>query len=368
MNQIPISAVRIGEEEERLVLEVLRSGRLAQGPMVERLEREFAPLAGAAHAVAVANGTVALEAALGALGVGPGDEVLTSPFTFIATSNAVLRTGASVRFADIRLDDFCLDPAQLEARLTPRTRVLLPVHLYGQVADMDPLLELARRRGLLVLEDAAQAHLATYRGRPAGSFGDAATFSLYATKNLQSGEGGIVTTGRDEVADRLRLLRNQGMRARYEYEMVGDNHRLTDVQAAIAVPQLARLRELTERRRRNASFLSEGLAEVPGLVTPQAMPGREHVWHQYTVRVTEEAKLDRDAALSGLAERGVGAGVYYPRPLYDYAAYRELERVDHDPMPNAERACREVLSLPVHPYLSEDDLERIVAAVRDLLC
>lgn len=364
---VQVSAVRVSPEQESLVLEVLRSGRLAQGPMVARLESEFAELIGARHAVAVANGTVALEAALRALGVGPGDEVVTSPFTFIATSNAALQVGASVRFSDIGLDDFCLDPDLLAERITPRTRVIIPVHLYGQAADLGPILDLARRHGIMVLEDAAQAHLATYQGQPVGTFGDAATFSLYATKNLLSGEGGIITTASDELDDRLRLLRNQGMRARYEYEVVGTNHRLTDLQAAVALPQLPGLREATEARRRNATALTEGLSGIPGLVTPRVMPGREHVWHQYTVRVTPEARLGRDELAAALAERGIATGVYYPRALYDYGAYRDHPRVDQEPMPRTETACREVLSLPVHPYLTAADVERVISETCALL-
>ena len=319
---IPISAVVLDEDVERLVLEVLRSGQLAQGPMVARLEREFAAYCGTRHAVAVANGTLALVAALRALGIGPGDEVVTSAFTFVATLNAILECGARARFADVDLGTFNVDAGSLAGVCTDRTRVVMPVHLYGQPADMAAVRSIADRHGAAIVEDAAQAHGAAIDGRRVGGSG-VATFSLYATKNLTTGEGGIVTTDDDGVADRLRLLRNHGMRARYEYETVGTNYRLTDVQAAIAIPQLERLDATIERRQRNAARLTEGLCGVPGLVTPVITPGCRHVFHQYTVRVTDDAALDRDALAEQLASRGVQSGIYYPRVVFDYACYRE---------------------------------------------
>jgi dTDP-4-amino-4,6-dideoxygalactose transaminase len=363
---ISITSVRLGTEEEDMVLGVIRSGQLAQGPVVERLEKGFAQLAGVRHAVAVSNGTVALVAALRALGIGPGDEVLTSPFTFIATANAILDVGASVRFADIGLDDFCLDPRSVEARITPRTRAMVVVDLFGQPADWDPLMEIARAKGLAVVEDSCQAHGARYRGRPAGSFGTGC-FSLYATKNLTTGEGGMVTTDDGAVAERVRTLRNQGMRRRYEYEMHGYNYRMTDLQAALGIPQLERLAEVSERRRRNAARLTEGLGDVPGIVVPRVMPGREHAWHQYTIRVTPDTRLSRGELQAALSERGVGSGVYYPASLNRYECYQGHELVDQDPMPATERASREVLSLPVHQHLSEGDVDTVVREVRAAL-
>ncbi len=361
--EVPVTAVRLGQEEEQLVLSVLRSGHLAQGPMVERLEAQFRELTGTAHAVAVDNGTTALVAAFQAVGLQPGDEVVTSPFTFVATVNAALEAGAIVRFADIGLDDFALSPSLVEGCITGRTRALVPVHLYGQAADMTALAPLAARHGLAVVEDAAQAHGATIGGRPVGSFG-VGCFSLYATKNVTTGEGGMITTDDDGLADRLRLLRNQGMRARYEYELAGHNYRMTDLQAAVGIPQMARLDELTERRRANAAALTEGLADLDGLVVPREMAGRRHVYHQYTVRVTADAPLDRDALAKALAGAGVGSGVYYPRAVYDYDCYRGHPGVVVDHCPGAEAAAREVLSLPVHPHLTSVDVERVIAAVR----
>ena len=362
---IPISVVEIGPDEESLVLEVLRSGRLAQGPKVEELEQRFAATHGVEHAVAVNNGTTALVAALQALGIGPGDEVITSPFSFAATLNAVLESGATARFADIT-EDFCLDPDQVEPLLGERTRVLLPVHLYGLPADMPRFEELARERGPAIVEDAAQAHGARIAGRSVGSFG-VGCFSFYATKNVRCGEGGMITTSDADLAHRLRVLRNQGMRARYDYEVPGHNYRLTDLQAAIALPQVDRLQETNDVRRANAAHLSEGLRSVPGLRVPEGPTGREDVFHQYTVRVSAGAAVDRDGLVAALADRGVGAGVYYPRLVHDYDCYREHPQVVVDETPVAARAAREVVSLPVHPYLSGADLDRIVDAVAEVL-
>lgn len=359
---IPISTVRFGAEEEELVLEVLRSGSIAQGPMVKRFEDRFAELSGVRHAIAVNNGTTALVAALEVMDLAAGDEVLTSPFTFVATVNAILESGATVAFADIREDDFNLDPASVAERLTDRTKVIAPVHLYGQMADMGPIADLAKDRGLAILEDAAQSHLATYNGRSAGSFG-LATFSFYATKNITTGEGGLITTDDDELADRLRVLRNQGMRERYVYEVAGHNYRLTDLQAALAIPQLDRYPATLAARRNNARRLTAGLQGIAGLALPAQLAGREHVWHQYTVRVTDESAVDRDEFAARLQEAGVGAGVYYPKLIGDYDAYRDHPRVRIEETPVAARVASQVLSLPVHQWLSDDDIARIIEAV-----
>lgn len=363
---IPISAVDLGPEVEESVLAVLRSGHIAQGPVVAAFEEAFAQLCGVPHAVALNNGSTALTAALHALRVGPGDEVLTSPFTFIATVNAVLATGARVRFADIAAHDFALDPGSVKDALSARTSVLMPVHLFGQTADMDPLLALAADNGLHVVEDAAQAHGATYEGRGAGSFG-VGCFSFYATKNLTTGEGGMITTGDAELADRVRILRNQGMRARYQYELVGHNYRMTDLAAAVGLPQLRRYPEQVRRRRAHAHRLTTRLADVPGVLVPRVQPGREHVWHQYTVLVTDDARLDRDGLAAALTERGIGSGVYYPKLAFDYACYRDHPLVEATETPVAATVARRCLSLPVHAGLGEDDVDRVADAVRDAL-
>lgn len=362
---IPISHVSVGAEEERAVVEVLRSGLLAQGPQVAALETAFAEIHQVRHAIAVNNGTTALVAAMQALGIGAGDEVITTPFSFVATLNAILEAGARVRFADIR-DDYTVDPDAMAALVGERTAVLLPVHLYGLAADLPAIDAVAQRHGLAIIEDAAQAHGATIGGRAVGSFG-LGTFSLYGTKNVTSGEGGLVTTNDDALADRLRLLRNQGMRARYQYEMAGHNYRLTDLQAAIALPQVHRLDKINAIRQANAARLSAGLAGVPGLLVPPVPDGRSPVWHQYTVRLTGEATLNRDELAARLAEAGIGTGIYYPRLMHDYACYREHPLITLDDTPHAAEIAGQVLSLPVHPGVSEGDLDRIVDTVRTLL-
>ncbi len=363
---IPISKVQLPDEVEGLVLEVLRSGALAQGRMVEALESWFAETTGATHAIAVNSGTTALVAPLEALDLAPGAEVITSPFTFVATINAILEAGARVVFADVRLDDALIDPDAVDAAVTERTQVVAPVHLYGQMADMARLAQTADTNGLRILEDAAQAHLATRDGLVAGS-GDIAAFSLYGTKNLTTAEGGMITTSDDELAAQLRILRNQGMRQRYEYVMAGHNYRLTDVHAAIGVAQLPHIDRSTENRRHNAARLSEGLVDLPGIAVLSVAANSNPVWHQFTVRVTDEARLDRDQLTVALAEHGVGSGVYYPSAVYDYDCYREHPDIDITPNPHAEQLGREVLSLPVHPHLAEGDLDQIVSTMRRFL-
>lgn len=362
---IPITTVQFGLEEEELLLQVVRSGQLAQGPMVQRFEAACAEMAGAAHAVAVNNGTTALVLAIEALQLGPGDEVVTSPFTFVATVNAILESGATVRFADIG-DDFNIDPKAIDPVLSERSRVLMPVHLYGLAADMTGIADVAGAHGLAIVEDAAQAHGARFEGRPVGGWG-LGCFSFYATKNLTTGEGGVVTTDDDALADRMRVLRNQGMRERYQYEVAGHNYRMTDLQAAIAIPQFARMDQILTARRANAAYLNQHLADMPGLVVPSAPAGRDHVWHQYTVRVEADAKVSRDEFVARVTELGVGCGIYYPKVVFDYECYRTHPRVRIDDVPNAFAAARAVVSLPVHMHLTSEQLARIVEVVHEVL-
>jgi dTDP-4-amino-4,6-dideoxygalactose transaminase len=360
--RIPITAVVIDAAAETLVLEVLRSGHLVQGPMVEQFEARFAEICGVRHAVAVSNGTVSLVAALMALGIGPGDEVITSPFTFVATINAILETGATAVLVDISLGDYCLDVDAVQAAITPRTAAIMPVHLYGQMADMTAIASIARMRGLAIVEDAAQAHGARCDGKAAGSYG-VGSFSFYATKNVTTGEGGIVTTDDDAVADRIRTLRNQGMRDRYEYERVGHNWRMTDVAAAIGLPQLDRLPDSNAARQQNAGALSDGFAGIDWIVTPATVAGRTHVFHQYTLRIdASQGGPERDALCERLTRRGVGFGIYYPKTILDYPCYSEHPRVIATLPSQARRAASSVLSLPVHPALDDADIDRIVDA------
>jgi perosamine synthetase len=357
---IPISRPDIGQAEEDAVLEVLRSGMLAMGRKTTAFEEAWAAYCGVRHAVLMSNGTVAQEAVLHALGIGPGDEVITVSFSFNATVSVILRAGATPVFVDIREDDFCMDPAQVEAAITPRTKAIMPVHLYGLMADMDPLEDIARRHGLVIIEDAAQAHGATYGGRKAGQFGPA-MFSLYATKNLMTGEGGFATTDDDGVADRLRLFRNHGMRVRYYHEELGTNYKPGDIAAAIGLAQLSRLDERTAQRRRNAAYLTGQLAG--DYLTPSVPEGRGHVWHQYVMRFPGE----RQRVIDGLAERGIGTLIYYPVPIHRQAYLQQyVPGAERLPLPVTDALSDEVLAIPVHPRLSEDDLAAIVAAVREV--
>ncbi len=356
---IHISKPDIGPAEEEAVLDVLRSGMLAMGKKTAAFEEAWAAYCGVEHAVLMSNGTVALEAILRALGIGPGDEVITVSFTFNATVSTIIQAGATPVFVDIRADDFCMDPDLVEAAITPRTKAILPVHLYGLMADMDPLVAIAQRHNLAIVEDAAQAHGATYRGRRAGRFGPA-MFSLYATKNLMTGEGGFATTDDDDLADRLRLYRNHGMRVRYHHDELGSNFKPTDLAAAIGLAQLGRLDERTEQRRRNAARLTEGLA---GYLVPGVPAGRDHAWHQFTMRFPGE----RDAVVTGLTERGIGTLIYYPVPVHKQAYVQAYVpgAADLD-LPVTNRLSDEVLSIPVRPNLAAEELEAVITAIREV--
>lgn len=353
---IPPAKPIIGEDERHAVDRVLRSGMVAQGPEVAAFETEFsAHFVQGRPTVAVNSGTAGLHLGLLAAGIGPGDEVIVPSFTFAATGNAVALTGATPVFADIEPDTFTLDPVAVEAAVTERTRGIMPVHLYGHPARMAQLQRIADARGLQIFEDAAQAHGAALGGRPVGTFGSFAMFSLYPTKNMTSGEGGMIAAADDQIARRARLLRNQGMERQYENEVVGFNARMTDIHAAIGRVQLSKVDGWTATRQRNAAFLD---ANLRGVVAPPVADGAVHVYHQYTIRVLE----DRDRFVTALREEHqVGSGVYYPIPnhrlpsLSPYAPGLEL--------PVTEDAARTVVSLPVHPSLSENDLERIVTAV-----
>jgi dTDP-4-amino-4,6-dideoxygalactose transaminase len=337
--------------------------------MVAELETRVAAIAGVAHAIAVSSGTTALVSALQALRhlgrVKAGDEIITSAFTFVATLNAALQVDLKVRFADIG-DDFCIDPASVRGKLTDRTKIVMPVHLYGLPADMSGIAEALSGRDVSIVEDAAQSLGAQFQGRPTGSFG-IGCFSLYATKNVTSGEGGVLTTDDDEVAEFLRLLRNQGMADRYRYEIVGNNYRMTDLQAAVAVGQLRRFEAIDAARRHHAEQLAALLKDVPGILVPKEPLGRQSAWHQFTIRVTPDASVTRDDLAAALNAAGIGTGVYYPRAVYAYSCFDGLQNVVHDEVPVTRAYAGQVLSLPIHPLLKDDDLERIAMTIRTSL-
>ena len=351
---IPVAKPLIGQEELDAVRDALASGQLAQGERVAAFERRFADMCQTREAIAVSTGTAALHIALLAHGVGPGDEVITSPFSFAATANAVLLTGARPVFADIDPVTYNLSPDAAERAITSRTKAIMPVHLYGYPAAMDAFMALAKAHNLALIEDACQAHLATYQGKPVGGFGTGC-FSFYATKNMTTGEGGMITTDDPEVAARARLYRSHGQRERYVHIALGDNLRMTDFQGALGLAQLEKLPALNDRRRANAAYLTERLSGH--VTTPVVQPGYQHVYHQYTIRT----RGDRDQWAETLKQRGIGTGVHYPRPIHMQPFF--VEQGYDVSLPESERAAGEVLSLPVHPALSDADLARVADEV-----
>jgi perosamine synthetase len=351
----------MGEEEKAAVIAVLESGQLAQGSEVAGFERAFAEYCGVKHAVATTNGTTALHVAVLANELGPGDEVITTPFTFIASANSIVYAGAKPVFVDIDPVSYNINVDQIEAAITSSTKAIMPIDLYGNPAEMARIKEIADKHGLLIIEDAAQAHGAEENGKRCGSWGTGC-FSFYPTKNITTGEGGIVTTNDDGIADRARLIRSHGMRIRYYHESLGFNFRMTNIHAAIGLAQMPKLDGFNERRIANAAYLSEHLPSDRVRV-PTVRPGTKHVFHQYTVRVLPP--LNRDTVREKLAIAGVGTEVYYPVPVHKQQVYMSMGYGSQS-FPEAERACKEVLSLPVHPGLSQQDLETIVAAVRSL--
>lgn len=349
---IPAARPEIGEDERAAVDRVLRSGMLAQGPEVAAFESEFAAIVDGRRCIAVNSGTSALHLAFLAAGVGPGVEVIVPSFSFAATANAVALAGATPVFVDIETDYFSIDPAAVEAAITPRTKAIMPVHLYGHPSNMVALTAIAEKHGLQIFEDAAQAHAASVDGVPVGAWGVAGSFSFYPTKNMMSGEGGMITTSSEEVERQARMLRNQGMERRYENEVIGFNMRMTDIHAAIGRVQLGKLAGWTAKRQANAAFLNENLN---GVITPPTAPGAVHVYHQYTIRVVDH---NRDAFAEELSNRGVASGVYYPTPIHRLPSFG----LDLD-LPATEQAAKEVLSLPVYPSLTDRELETIVESV-----
>jgi dTDP-4-amino-4,6-dideoxygalactose transaminase len=359
MSDVPIADPELGEREMDRVRMVMESGMIADGPEVRRFEDDFADFCDADHGVATANGTMALHAALEALDVGPGDKVVTTPFSFVASANAIRLAGAEPVFADVDPETFNLDPTKVEeiVREDEHVEAIMPVHLYGLPAEMEHLLDVADDYDLAVVEDACQSHGAEYRGRSVGALGDVACFSFYPTKNMTTGEGGMITTDRDDVVEQAESFVNHGRppEGGYEHVRLGHNFRMTSIAAAIGRVQLDRLPDYNEARRSNAAYLDDALADAE-VVTPTEPDDRRHVYHQYTVRTD-----DRDGLADHLEDAGVGTGVYYPTPIHQLSAY---DHVTHE-APVAERLAEQALSLPVHPNVSDQDLRTIASTIND---
>lgn len=365
---IPIARPLLGAEEEAAILRVLASGQLAQGEQVAAFEKRFAQLCQVEEAVAVSSGTAALHLALLAHEIGPGDEVITTPFSFAATANVILLVGATPVFVDINAETYNIDPALVQAAITRRTRAILPVHLYGNPCDMERLKAIATANDLVIIEDACQAHAASIDGKPVGGFGTGC-FSFYPTKNMTTGEGGMVTTNDPGIAHRLRLLRSHGQAERYRHVTLGYNLRMTEIQAALGLVQIEKLEQFTERRIANAMFLTECLSKF--VQAPVTRQGYRHVFHQYTIRVPEGQ--DRDEWARRLREQSIGTAIHYPCPIHKQPFYASspgsfriwspMQGMTGVQLPVAEVAARQVLSLPVHPVLTMEELRKIATEV-----
>ncbi|RLE63526.1 MAG: hypothetical protein DRJ47_09350 [Thermoprotei archaeon] len=365
--RVPINKPILGEEEKKLVLRVLESGTLTNaslsgGPMVRRFEEEFAEFIGVRHAIAVNSGTAALYASLLALNIGPGDEVLVPSFTFLATANVILLVGAKPVFVDISLEDYNIDVQDLERKITQKSKAVIPVHLYGFPAKMEEIMEIAEKYGLYVIEDACQAHGSLYKGKKAGSIGHLAAFSFYPSKVITTGEGGMITTNDDELAEKLRSIRTHGQLKGYDSVRLGFNLRMPEMEAAVGIAQLGKIKYFLEKRRENAYRLMEFL-DNPNIVKPFEDDERKHNWYLFTVRF--DCQETRDRALKKLREEGIGATIYYDPPVHLTPLYSQLG-YSKVPLPRTEQASKTVLSLPVHPLVEEEDLKLIAEILNRL--
>jgi dTDP-4-amino-4,6-dideoxygalactose transaminase len=366
---IPINLPKIGEEEVEAVVKVMRNGPLTNalgaGPMVTQFEKNFAKFAGVKHAIAVNTGTAALHSAIVAAGVQQGDEVILPSFTFVATAEAVVMAGGKPVFTDIDPETYTISSAEIEKSITKKTKAILPVDLYGLSADIKPIREIATKHGLAVVEDAAQAHGATYDGKPAGVFVDAACWSLYASKNMTTGEGGVITTNSDAMAETLRLIRTHGEKAKYASLMLGYNYRMSEIQAAIGLVQLEKLPAFVAKRRENAKRLTRLLAKTDRLRLPEETKDRQHSWYLYTVRLRNAAENERNKIVEELRRKDIGAEVYYSNPVHLMPYYRE--RFGGCKLPETGKAAKQVFSLPIHPGVTEAQVDYIGKALLNLL-
>ena len=366
---IPINLPKIGEEEVQAVVKVLRSGMLTSGlgagPMVTEFEKNFAKFAGVKHAVAVNTGTAALHSAVVSSGVKQGDEVILPSFTFVATAEAVVLAGGKPAFADIDAQTYNLSPSAVEKSITKNTKAILPVDLYGFSADMKPMREIAAKHGLALVEDAAQAHGTTYAGKPAGTFADAACWSLYASKNMTTGEGGVITTDNDQIAETSRMIRTHGEKAKYSSLMLGTNYRMSEVQAAIGNVQLQKLPSFVAKRRQNAQQLTKILEKSGRLILPWELKDRQHSWYLYTARLKDGTETERNKIVEELKKKGIGAEVYYVNPVHQMPFYRE--NFGSTKLPETDKASKQVFSLPIHPGVKAEQVDYIGKTLLSLL-
>ncbi len=359
---IPIAKPNIGREEEEAVLEVLRSGMLARGPRSKQFEEDFAAFLGTEHAVSTSSGTSALHVSLLANGIGQGDEVIIPPVTFFATASTVLFCGARPVFVDIDPDTFNMDVGKLEEAVTDKTKAIVPVHMYGQPVDMDPLMEIAKKHNLKVIEDACQSHGAEYRGKKVGKFGNASCFSFYPTKNMVAGEGGMIATDDQDLKTECMLLRDHGEITHYEHVVLGYNYRITEIAAAIGIEQLKKLPGFIKKRQENAAELNKGLGDLKGIQTPVEGKNSTHVYYQYIIKVEDPFPLSRDQLVEYLKQKEIGARASYPKPLSEQAILRTMGVASDCPV--ARDVLMKIMELPVHPLVSKDDITYIVDTVR----
>jgi len=361
MKTVSIAEIKLNEEEVQAAVRVLRSGALRQGKESDAFEQEFAEKIGARYAVTSANGSAALHLAYMAF-LEAGDEVLVPSFTFIATGSMVTMTGGIPIFCDVDPETFLLDLDDAEGRITPRTRAIAPVHLFGNPCDMNAVKDFSEKHNLMVVWDAAQAHGACFKGRDVGSFGDFVCYSFYPSKNMFVGEGGMTCADNTDYDRKLRFMRTHGQTGKYLHTMLGLNYRMTDVEAAIGREQLKRLDDMLASRRGNAAILNKGLADLPGIKPQKITPDSEHAWHQYCVLVEPEGfGCDRNVLADRLKDLGISSGVHYPRGLHQQPIFSEM--YGEQRLPNTEYLCDHILALPVHHGLTEEDVNRIVEAV-----
>jgi perosamine synthetase len=366
---ISINLPKIGEEEIQAVVKVMRSGMLTSGlgagPNVCEFEKNYSLFAGVKHAIALNTGTAALHASMMAAGIKAGDEVILPSFTFVATAEAVVLAGGKPVFADIDPETYTLSPEAIQKALTKKTKAIVPVDLYGLPADIKPIREIASKQGLVIVEDCAQSHGAMYEEKPAGALSDLACWSLYAAKNIGTGEGGVVTTDNDALAEKVRMVRTHGEKVKYSSQILGTNYRMTEIQAAIGIVQLKRLPEFFETRTKNAIRLTKNLGKSSKLKLPPKLENRKSSWYLYTVRILNATAEERNNIIEQMHQKGIGAEAYYPTPVHQMPYYKEnYGKIN---LPETEKAANQVLSLPIHPGVTEEQIDLIAKTLLDLL-